>query len=242
MIKIVIGTDPSQYVAQRVLEYSIRKHTSAEIEIIAGRQTQKRKGGTRFGFVRFIVPSLCGYQGTGIYMDADQLVLADVVELAAQLQQPHAIGIVRNIEGTFAGEPVAPRNETSVMVLDCARLKDWDPETMFDPVVPNTAEPGPGQIRYKDFIRLAWVDPALIQAIDPRWNHYNMVRDDTRLIHFSHVREQPWKRPQHPMTAQWEEWLHEAMTAGFVHRADIVKAVALGRIHPHFLRHALKAA
>jgi len=242
MIRIVIGTDPSQFVAQRVLEFSIRKHTDAEIEIIAGRQTQKRLGGTRFGFVRFTVPDLCGYCGTGIYMDADQLVLGDVAELAGQLQSPHAIGIVRNIEGTFAGQPVAPRNETSVMVLDCARLRDWDPGTMFDVVVPNTEQPGPGQVRYKDFIRLAWVDPALIQSIDPRWNHYNMVRDDTRLIHFSHVREQPWKRPAHPMTALWEEWLHEAMGAGYVSRGDIVKSVALGRIHPHFLRHALRAA
>jgi len=242
MITIVIGTDPSQYVAQRVLEYSIRKHTSADVKIIPGRQAQQRLGGTRFGFVRFLVPSLCDYRGIGIYLDADQLVLGDVADLAALLRPPHAIGIVRDIEGTFAGQPVAPRNETSVMVLDCARLKDWDPETMFEPVVPNDAEPGPGQMRYKDFIRLAWVDPALIQAIDPRWNHYNTVHDDTRLIHFSHVREQPWKRPEHPMTALWKEWLREAMSAGYVGRGDILRAVSRGRIHPHFLRHVLKAA
>ena len=93
MTTIVIGTDPSQFVAQRVLEYSIRKHTDADIKIVSGRQTQQRLGGTRFGFVRFLVPSLCDYQGTGIYMDADQLVLGDVAELAALLQPPHAIGI-----------------------------------------------------------------------------------------------------------------------------------------------------
>ena len=242
MITIVIGTDPSQYVAQRVLEYTIRKHTSAEIKIIAGQQTQKRLGGTRFGFVRFLVPSLCEYQGTGIYMDADQLVLGDVAELAATVHPPHAIGIVRNIEGTFGGKPVEPRNETSVMVLDCARLTDWDPDTIFDQVVPNDQQPGPGQIRYKDFIRLGWVDQDLIQSIDPRWNHYNMVREDTRLIHFSHVREQPWKRPEHPMTALWEEWLQAAMGAGYISRTDIFKAVSRGRIHRHFLRHVLKVA
>ena len=86
------------------------------------------------------------------------------------------------------------------------------------------------------------MDPALIQAIDPRWNHYNTVHDDTRLIHFSHVREQPWKRPEHPMTALWKEWLREAMSAGYVGRGDILRAVSRGRIHPHFLRHVLKAA
>jgi lipopolysaccharide biosynthesis glycosyltransferase len=242
MIKIVIGTEPTQYVAQRVLEYSIRKHASAEVEVIGGQQSQKRLGGTKFGFVRFLVPSLCGYQGTGIYMDADQVVLGDVIELAGSLQPPHMVGLVRDIEGTFAGEPVAPRNETSVMVLDCASLKSWDPQTMFDQVVPNKAPLQPGQIHYKDFMRLTWLDQDLIQPIDPRWNHYNLVREDTRLVHFSHVREQPWKRPEHPLTGFWEEWLHEAMGAGYLTRSDIVKAVALGRIHRHFLRHAIRAA
>ena len=127
MITIVIGTDPSQYVAQRVLEYTIRKHTDTEIKIIPGIQTQKRLGGTKFGFVRFLTPSLCDYQGTGIYMDADQLVLGDVAELAATLEPPHAIGIVRNIEGTFGGKPVEPRNETSVMVLDLSLIHISEP-------------------------------------------------------------------------------------------------------------------
>ena len=242
MIKVVIGTEPTQYVAQRVLEYSIHQHASVPVEVVGGQQSQKRVGGTKFGFVRFLVPSICGYQGTGIYMDADQVVLGDVADLAAELQAPKAVGLVRNIQGTFAGKPVAERNETSVMVLDCARLRDWDPAHMFDRVVPNKAEPGPEQIRYKDFMRLAWLDQDLIQPIDPRWNHYNLVREDTRLVHFSHVREQPWKRPEHPLTGFWEEWLDQTLAAGWLTRGDILKAVALGRIHRHFLRHLRRAA
>jgi hypothetical protein len=240
MIQIAIGTQSNQLIPRRVLEYSIRKHTSAEVDIRFPTPPAKRVGGTKFGFVRFCVPHTFGFRGRAIYMDADQLVLADLQGLVDSLDADHAIGLVRDIEGTFAGEPVAPRNETSVMVLDCEKLKQWDPDRLFEPVVPNAATLAPGQIHYKDFIRLQWVDPEWIQPIDPRWNHYNLVRGDTKLVHFSHVRWQPWKRPGHPLTAFWERWLAEAMEHGAVSRGDILKAVARLHLHPHFIRHAFR--
>ncbi len=236
MLQIAIGTQANQYLAQKLLAFSIREHTDAPLDLRFERQRQPRRGGTRFGFVRFTVPALFGYRGRAIYLDADQLVLADVRDLLAQLDPDHAIGIVRDIQGSFGGRPVAPRNETSVMVLDCEKLKEWDPATLFDRVVPNQAPPGPGQIRYQDFMRLSWVDPGLIQAIDPRWNHYNLVRDDTRLVHFSHVREQPWKSPRHPFRSFWEGWLLRALEAGALTRRELLGAVAKLQIHPFFLR------
>ena len=239
MLRVIIGSEPTQIVAQRVLEYSIRKNASREVDVRPVRQSQAQVGGTKFGFVRFLVPSLCAYTGTAIYLDADQVVLGDIHDLAALLRPPHKVALVREIEGSFGGKPVEPRNETSVMVLDCAALRDWDPERMFDRVVPNSAPLAPGQIHYRDFMRLAWMPQAAIQAIDPRWNHYNMVREDTRLVHFSHVEEQPWKRPDHPYTAFWERWLADAIAAGCVRRTDILKSVALRRMHPHFLRFAV---
>jgi hypothetical protein len=238
MIRVVIGTQANQLVPQRVLEYSIRKQSSVEVEILPTRQNAPRVGGTRFGFVRFCVPSLCGYRGRAIYMDADQVALGDVAELAASLDEPRAIALVTEPEGSFAGRPLEPRNETSVMVLDCEKLKQWDPDHLFENVVPNDAALRPGQIHYKDFVRLEWFDPGLIQPLDPRWNHYNMLRDDTRLVHFSHVREQPWKRPSHPLTGFWEGWLAEALDAGCLSRRELLKEVALLHLHPHFLRHA----
>jgi hypothetical protein len=237
VIRIVIGTQPNQYVPQRVLEYSIRKQTSEEVEILPTRQTVQRRGGTRFGFVRFCIPAMFDFQGRAIYMDADQLVLSDVRDLDESLDADHAVALVQQPEGLFAGQPVEPRNETSVMVLDCEKLKPWDPDHLFENVVPNHATLRPGQVHYKDFMRLAWLDPAVLQPLDPRWNHYNIVRDDTKLVHFSHVREQPWKRPQHPLTGFWEEWLAETIDAGFLSRRDLLREVALLHLHPHFLRH-----
>ena len=239
MLKVVIGTQAKQYLGQRVLEWSIRKNTSEEVEIRAVRQHRRRVGGTRFGFVRFQVPALCGYRGLAIYLDADQVVCGDVHALAAELEPPHAVGLVRHIEGTFAGQPVEPRNETSVMVLDCAQLQDWKPDTLFQGVVRNGAPLRAGQIHYRDFMRLAWMDPARIQEIDPRWNHYNLVREDTKLVHFSHVRDQPWKRPRHPFARFWQGWLTDAIRAGYIRRSEVLREVALGHAHPHYLRFVL---
>lgn len=237
MLQVIIGTQPNQYLAQRVLEHSIRRFASREIRVRCVEQDRASPGGTRFGFVRFLVPSLCNFQGKAVYLDADQVVLADIHELADQLREPYAIGIVRKLEGTFAGAPLEPRNETSVMVLDCDRLGAWQPANLFDSVVPNGSPLEDGQLHYRDFMRLAWEDPARIQEIDPRWNHYNFVRDDTKLVHFSHVREQPWKRPGHPFTGFWEGWLRDTLTAGDLSRVDVLKAVARLHVHPYFLKY-----
>lgn len=236
MIRIVIGTQANQLVPQRVLEHSIRAHTSAEVEILPTRQRVRRVGGTGFGFVRFGIPAMFGYSGRAIYMDADQLVLGDVADLVGQLDEGHAVALVQRPEGTFGGQPVEPRNETSVMVLDCAKLKHWDPDHLFENVVPNGARLRPGQIHYRDFVRLEWMDPCLLQELAPCWNHYNVLREDSKLVHFSHVREQPWKQPGHSLVAFWEEWLAQAIDAGFVSRMDVIREAALLHLHPRFLR------
>jgi lipopolysaccharide biosynthesis glycosyltransferase len=241
MIRIVIATQPTHHVPTRVLEYSIRRHSAAELDIRPTSQPEgvERKGGTRFSFVRFLIPHMFGYRGRAIYMDADQLVLHDVQELIDSLDDDHAIALVKEPEGMFAGEPVESRNETSVMVLDCEKLKSWDPDHLFENVIPNKKKLRPGQIHYKDFMRLEWVAPHLIQALDPRWNHYNLVREDTRNVHFSHVRDQPWIRPSHALTGFWSEWLEKTIRDGFLSRREILKEVALLHLHPHFLRHVV---
>ncbi len=152
------------------------------------------------------------------------------------LDEKYAIAVVQRPVGEFAGKPVEPRNETSVMVMDCAKLTDWRPDTMFDRVAPNGARLAPGQIHYKSFMRLEWFDPGSIQPLDPCWNHYNVLTDETKLVHFSHVHTQPWKRPKHPLTHLWEGWLRETMQEGYVRRIDLLRATALGHVHPRFLR------
>ncbi|RMG18333.1 MAG: hypothetical protein D6731_02280, partial [Planctomycetota bacterium] len=125
---------------------------------------------------------------------------------------------------------------TSVMVLACERLRDWDPERLFENVIPNRQPLAPGQIHYRDFMTASWVQPSRIQALDPAWNHFNLVNERTKLVHFSHVRSQPWKNPDHPLTDLWERWLRKALVDGALRRRELVREILRGHVHRRFLR------
>ncbi|MBR0566020.1 hypothetical protein J5J83_07825 [Azoarcus sp. L1K30] len=238
-LTVYIGTEDDQLIPQKVLEYSIHKNARRPVQVRAVKQEIERVGGTNFGFVRFLVPKLNGYQGKAIYLDADQLVFTDINELADSLDDDHSIALVKEPKGTFGAKAVGQHNQTSVMAMECAKLRDWNPDTMFQNVVPNRAELGEGQIHYRDFMMLTWFDQDRIQPIDPRWNHFNIVEPDSKLTHFSYVRSQPWKNPGHPLTAFWGKWLREAVRAGAVGRLELIKEIWRGAIHKHFLAYLL---
>ena len=239
VVRIFIGTEPNQYIAQQVLANTIRKCTTGPVEINFCTQDQARVGGTNFGLVRFTIPSRCNFEGKAIYIDADQIVFEDLRNLLNTLKEPYAVALVQEPEGYFGEKKVEKMNQTSVMVLDCAKLRSWDPETMFNNVVPNRQELKPGQIHYRDFMCLSWFDQSQIQAIDPRWNHFNVIRDDSKLTHFSHVRTQPWKNPSHPLAKEWENYLRKTVKDNDIGRMRIVSEVIKRHVHPGLLKHAV---
>lgn len=242
MVRVVIGTEPAQYIAQKVLEFSIRTNTTSDVEIHFAFQKEKRMGGTGFGFTRFYLPGMFDFKGRAIYLDADQVVLADIADLERQLDDEHAIALVQKPEGTFNDHKQVDANQSSVMVLDCAKLAHWKQDTLFDRVIPNNQTPKEGEILYRDFIYLTWEDQSVIQPLDPRWNHMNLLRDDTKLIHYTYVRGQPWKKPSHPLSKFWAEWLVKAMAAGYVTRAELAREVLRRHIHPYYLRYVASGA
>ena len=155
-LNVYIGTEDNQLIPQKVLMYSIKKYAKKQVNLIPCKQEVERVGGTNFGFVRFFVPSYNNFEGKAIYIDADQLIFDDINKLAETLND-YTIALVNNAEGSFE-KPVGQINQTSVMVLNCEKLKDWIPESLFDNVVPNKAELKEGQIHYKNFMKLDWFD------------------------------------------------------------------------------------
>jgi len=238
-LTVYIGTEDDQLIPQKVLEYSIYKSSKQPVHVRSVKQDVERVGGTNFGFVRFCVPKLNNFQDKAIYLDADQLVFTDINELADLLDDDHSIALVTKPKGTFGNKPVGQHNQTSVMVLDCAKLYDWNPNTMFNKVVPNRSQLESEEIHYRDFMMLNWFDQSKIQSIDPRWNHFNIVEPDSKLTHFSYVRSQPWRNPSHPLTAFWGKWLRESMKSGAVGRIELLKEIWRGAIHKHFLSYLL---
>ena len=99
-IRIFVGCDPNDCDLEQmmVLEYSLRKHTQAPIELhwmqlsrdpaspwysspADNRGWNTERWVTPFSGFRWAIPSLCGFEGRAIYMDSDMVVLRDIAEL-----------------------------------------------------------------------------------------------------------------------------------------------------------------
>lgn len=86
MLKVFIGYDPRQPLAYNVLQHSIVRNSSQPVSItplILSQLPIKRRGLTEFTYSRFLVPSLCGFSGKALFLDADMVVTGDIAELFA---------------------------------------------------------------------------------------------------------------------------------------------------------------
>lgn len=93
-VKVFVGCAPNGEDAesQAVLEYTLRKHASEEVEIVWMRLAREgfwsdfatERWATPFSGFRWCIPAYCGFEGRAIYMDSDVIVMADIVELWRQ--------------------------------------------------------------------------------------------------------------------------------------------------------------
>ena len=164
MIRLFVGTDPQQHIAERALEASVRANTSQPVDIHWCRQGDPgwQWGGladgwaTPFSRFRWFVPQVCGFEGRGIYMDCDQLVLGDLSELWEWPIPAHKSGL-------YAGRG---QLKADVIVWNC----DWD------------GFAGINRPPERELVKL------------PReWDHIDHLEDDTKILHFSRLATQVWK-------------------------------------------------
>ena len=67
-----------------------------------------------------------------------------------------------------------------------------------------------------------------ILNIPSYWNHLNVHEDTvTRLLHYTKEPEQPWYKPDHPLSGLWKKELLKAINAGEVSREDFANALDL---------------
>ena len=105
--------------------------------------------------LRFMPPELMGYEGRAVVVDPDVFAVKDVWELLSRDMQGKAVMCRQR------GTP--PHNASSVMLMDCGKLKHWHLEKDFDALFT-------GQREYKKWMNLGYEDPATIGQIEPEWN------------------------------------------------------------------------
>jgi len=132
--------------------------------------------------LRFVPPERMGYAGRAVVIDPDVFAVGDINELLECDMDGKAILCRRR--------PAKPHRKgylaSSVMLLDCAQLAHWQVDRDFAALFD-------GQRDYEDWLKLALEPPATIGLFAPGWNDFDTLTPDTKLLHNTHRRTQPWK-------------------------------------------------
>ena len=147
-----------------------------------------------FTTLRFMPPELMGYQGRAVVVDPDVFAVGDVWELLDRDMEGAAL-MCRPRTGARH-----KRGHSSVMLLDCAKLTHWKWEAQFNDMFAFTRD-------YMDWMGLKLEPKSSIGYLENEWNDLDKLTSQTKMIHNTHRRTQPWKAglpidfhpPENPM-------------------------------------------
>jgi hypothetical protein len=125
-VRVFVGFDPRQPVGYSVLQSSLHRHSARRVQVeplMLNKLPIKRRGLTEFTFSRFLVPYLCGYEGTAIFMDADIIVTGDIGELANQADGKSCVQVMMD-QAKFEWASVMLFNNEHCKMLTPAFIDD----------------------------------------------------------------------------------------------------------------------
>jgi hypothetical protein len=132
--------------------------------------------------LRFAAPSLMGFEGRAVVVDPDCFAVGDVAEFLGRDMDGKAIGAVWQRPSTGK----EPRWASSVMLLDCAKLRHWNFDSLLRDLFAHRFD-------YLPWNRLELEDQATIDPLDPEWNSFDVLAPGTKILHTTRRRTQPWK-------------------------------------------------
>ena len=132
--------------------------------------------------LRFDVPRVMGYAGRAVVIDPDVFAVADVRELLERDMGGCAVMAKR-----MPADGRKPLHwASSVMLLDCAKLRHWRCEEDFGRLFTFERD-------YDDWMWLLLEPAGTVGELEPTWNHFDTLDATTKLLHNTHRRTQPWK-------------------------------------------------
>ena len=132
--------------------------------------------------LRFYPPQAMGFEGVAVVTDPDVFALGDVGELIGRDLQGKAVWAVARHGHNRRRNYIA----TSVMLLDCSKLKHWRFDDELDALFAHKFD-------YLDWIDLKREDQSTIGLLEPEWNDFDRLTRRTKLLHTTKRRTQPWK-------------------------------------------------
>ena len=135
-----------------------------------------------FTLTRFLPAQEMGYQGRALVIDPDVFALGDVWELLNRDMEGKAI-LCRKRSGTKGKQGC---QATSVMLLDTDKLSHWRFDEGFEQLFDGSRD-------YADWICLRLEDQDSIGAFEEEWNDFNHLGPETKMLHTTARKTQPWK-------------------------------------------------
>jgi hypothetical protein len=123
-----------------------------------------------FTILRFMPPQIMNYQGRSLVVDPDVFCVADVGGLLDRDMNSHAVLARRRVNskpGLYA---------SSVMLLDNGKLRHWQVEKNFEEMFRFEREPVES-----------------IGELESVWNDFDRLTPETRMVHNTKRKTQPWK-------------------------------------------------
>ncbi len=198
---VFVHTNHKQWIGALVSQYSLKRNSpngdAFDVKIIhtddhrflhdKEGQPYLRDGLTRHWLVedlqsftplRFMPPKLMGYQGRAVIIDPDIFAVGDIHELLTRDMQGKAI--------MCRARPGKKAYASSVMLLDCAKLRHWDCEAEFEELFAFKRD-------YMDWVTLKCEAPETIGLFEREWNDFDHLNAQTKLLHNTKRSTQPWK-------------------------------------------------
>lgn len=221
-ITIFIGCSDSEVLAAKVLEFSIRKNNFLDTKIIFLNKYHNLlnnfnslPGGTKFSMQRFLIPYLMNFNGKALYLDSDMLVFSDLTKLFSFFNQTDKPIITSKL-------PSDSEKETSVMLLDCSKLK-WS----FDYINNHISQSrNLAELNKKIFAR------NVSRIIPKTWNSLDYHNKNTDLLHFTDMSKQPWLSVYNIYSYIWFENLFESLNSKFIKKSFLSSEIKKGHIRP----------
>ncbi len=270
---VFIQTNNKQLFGARIAKYAIESKAGSNVEIMNVDEIDIFKNfiGTVYTYVegderiytntdlqsftlsRFMTPELMGYEGIAVVIDPDIFALTNIEELFSFDLKGHAI----------AACPKKDAWDTSVMLLNCAKLTHWNIRTFLAALHDRA-------LTYRELMDLR--KETSITPLPRIWNHLDEYTEETKMIHMTGRLTQPWKtglpidftrnkmktilgiiprepiykllgrypthyapHPNRQIENLFFDVVKKALKDGVVNESDIKKEIGLGNIRPDFM-------
>lgn len=183
-IRVFVGYDPREAIAYHVCCQSIIDGTKSPVAFYPVRG-ERRDGSNDFIYARFLVPYLCGYSGTAIFVDGDMIVRGDIANLHAARRMDLGVQCVQHTYKTkhptkYLGnrnEDYPRKNWSSVMIWNCG----YRPNRVLTPEFVSAAS---GEYLH----RFQWLKDEQIGALPVAWNRLVLeqeIEPTDQLLHYT---------------------------------------------------------